>query len=419
MRISDIIVTPVAIPLPEPLLHAWGAHPGFGRLLVQVRTDEGLTGVGECSLTPSRAMEETLRACRTQVIGEDPFNLERIRAKVAVPFYVRLFGSPLTLAYAALEFACLDIQGKATGRPVCDLLGGRLRDRVPLTAYLFYPRLGESTSWEEAHQRVLAYASELVENRGLRAIKLKAGVFPPDAEVETVRGLRERFPGVPIRMDPNSVWSVATSVRVGRALVDVGLEYLEDPTWGLRGMAQVKKMVPYLPLASNMALFGYEDIAPATALEAVDVLLADPHWYGGLVATKALARVCETLSLDMGMHSGVEFGVSLAALLHLCASLPNLSHFPDVHYHYLPDDIIRGGPLAYSDGGLAVPQGPGLGVELDEEKVGRYHELYEAAMSSESMREQALRNLFLCPPLTLQGRPVGSETGGLYVKPRW
>ncbi len=420
MRISELVFTPVAIPLRRPLLHAWGCHPAFGRIVVEVRTDEGLRGLGECSLTPGRAMEETLRFCRTQILGEDPFQLERIRAKIAVPFYVRLFGSLLTLAYAAIEFACLDIQGKATGRPVADLLGGRLRERIPLTAYVFYPRLGDPTSWEEAQEAVVAEAEELVEGRGLGAIKLKAGVFPPEAEVETIRALRRRFPSIPIRMDPNSVWSVATSVRVGRLLQDAGLEYLEDPTWGLRGMAQVKKMLPYLPLASNMALFGYDDIAPAAFMDAVDVLLADPHWYGGLVATKAVARVCEALSFDMGMHSGVELGVSLAALLHLCASLPNLSHFPDVHYHYLPDDVIRGGPLAYVHGCLPVPSGPGLGVELDEEKVGRYHELYESAMASEEIREQAMRELFLAPPLEAGGKLVGAvETGGLYVKPRW
>jgi len=420
MRITDLVVTPVVIPLQRPLLHAWGCHPAFGRVLVQLRTDEGLWGLGECSLAPGRVMEETLRLCRAQILGEDPFQLERIRAKIAVPFYVRLFGSLLTLAYAAIEFACLDIQGKAAGRPVADLLGGRLRQCIPLTAYLFYPRLGDPTSWQEAHEAVLAEAERLVRRHGLGAIKLKAGVFPPDAEVETIRALRRLFPSIPIRMDPNSVWSVATSVRVGRLLQDTGLEYLEDPTWGLRGMAQVKKMLPHLPLASNMALFGYDDIAPAALLGAVDVLLADPHWYGGLLATKAVARVCEALNFDLGMHSGVEFGVSLAALLHLCASLPNLSHFPDVHYHYLPDDVIRGGPLVYKDGCLPVPSGPGLGVELDEEKVGRYHELYEAAMSSDEIREQAMRELFLPPPLTAKGKQIGgTENGGLYGKPRW
>jgi glucarate dehydratase len=401
MKITDLRVTPVAIPLSQPLLHAWGVHPGFGRIVVQVFTDDGLVGLGECSLTPSgRQMEEVLKSCRPLVLGEDPFDLERLRWKIAQPFYVRMFGSNLTNAYAAIEFACLDIQGKAIGRPVCDLLGGRLRDRVPFTAYLFYHADGqEIPPWERASERMVSYAAHLAETLGLRSFKIKGGVYPPDQEVETFIALRERFPGVPIRIDPNSVWSVSTSVRIARRLAEYDMEYLEDPTWGLAGMARVKRMAPYVPLASNMACFGYEDVAPATLLEAVDVVLADPHWYGGLRATKALATMLDVFGLDMGMHSGVEFGVSLAAVLHLAAALPNLSHAPDAHYHYLEDDIIQGGPLKYQDGGIAVPEGPGLGVDLDPDKVERYHELYEG---------------YLASPLATEPRP-----GPLYIRPKW
>ncbi|MDP2950082.1 MAG: enolase C-terminal domain-like protein, partial [Chloroflexota bacterium] len=340
-----------------------------------------------------------LNSCRPLVVGEDPFNLERLRWKIAVPFYVRMFGSNLVNAYAAIEFACLDIQGKAIGRPVCDLLGGRLADRISITAYVFYQAEGGDTSWEGTSERLVEYVASLVGNYGLRSIKIKGGVHPPDQEVETFITLRRRFPGLPMRIDPNSVWSVATSARIARRLAEYDIEYLEDPTWGLAGMARVKRMVPYVPLASNMACFGYEDIAPAALLEAVDVVLADPHWYGGLRATKSLAMVLETLNLDMGMHSGTEFGVSLAALLHLAAAIPNLSHAPDAHYHYLEDDIIQGGKLKYEDGGIALPAGPGLGVELDEEKVERYHGLYEQ---------------FIASPLATQPR-----MGPVITKPKW
>jgi glucarate dehydratase len=398
MKITDLKITPLAIPLSTPLLHAWGTHVAFGRLIVQVYTDEGIVGLGECSMTPNgRQMEEVLNSCRPLVVGEDPFNLERLRWKIAVPFFIRMFGSNITNAYAAIEFACLDIQGKAIGRPVCDLLGGRLKDVIPITAYVFYLAPGGDASWEGSSRRLIDYTASLVENYGLRSIKIKGGVHPPDQEVETFITLRKRFPDVPMRIDPNSVWSVATSVRIARRLAEYDIEYLEDPTWGLAGMARVKKMVPYVPLASNMACFGYEDIAPAALLESVDVVLADPHWYGGLRATKALATVLETLNLDMGMHSGTECGVSLAALLQLTAAIPNLSHAPDAHYHYLEDDIIRGGKLEYADGGLAVPTGPGLGVELDEEKVERYHQLYEAFMASPMVSQPRMGPVFTKP----------------------
>jgi len=381
MKIVDLIVTPVGIPLGTPLLHAWGVHPGFGRAIIEVVTDEGLVGLGETTLTPSpNQMEAVLKSCRSSILGEDPFNLERLRWKIANPFNVRMFGPNLINAYAAVEFACLDLQGQAVGRPVSDLLGGRMRDRVPVSAYVFYESPGGADSppdWEQADAVVRAKCVELVDGKGCKAIKLKGGVYPPDLEAETVRRLRERFPAVPIRLDPNSSWALTTAVRVARKLNDCGLEYLEDPVWGLNGMAALKRLCPWMPLASNMACFGWEDLGPAALLGAVDVILADPHWYGGLVATKALARTCETFGLDMGMHSGTEFGVSLAAVLHLAAALPSIHHAPDVHYHYLPDDVIAGGPLPYEDGAIRVPEGPGLGVKLDHDKLAVYNRLYE------------------------------------------
>jgi glucarate dehydratase len=381
MKIADLIVTPVAIPLAAPLLHAWGVHPGFGRVIIQVVTDDGQIGLGETSLTPhGRQMEEVLRACKPLIRGEDPFDLERLRWKVSNPFYVRMFGPNLTNAYAAIEFACLDIQGQAIGRPVYDLLGGRMRERVPISAYIFYESShgAEATPpWEEADARIVEKCVELVEGKGCLAIKFKGGVYPPDEEAATVRHLRERFPDVPIRLDPNSSWALTTAVRIARALVDYNLEYLEDPVWGLQSMAKLKRLAPWMPLASNMACFGYEDVAPAVLLDAVDVVLADPHWYGGLRATKELARLCETFGLDMGMHSGTEFGVSLAAVLHLAAALPSIHHAPDAHYHYLSDDVIEGGPLGYGEGAIGVPEGPGLGVKLDANKLAHYNQVYE------------------------------------------
>lgn len=401
MKIIDLRATPVAMPLKTPLLHAWGVHPAFGRLIVQVFTDEGIVGLGECGLAPGgREMEEVVNSCRRLIVGEDPFNLERLRSKIAVPLHVRMSGSNLTNAYAAIEFACLDIQGKAVGRPVHDLLGGALRDHVPLTAYLFYfAENGREGPWEKASEGVVEYATRLVEEYGLRSLKLKGGVYPPDQEVETFIALRKRFPGLPIRIDPNGVWSIATSARIARRLAEYDIEYLEDPTWGLAGMARVKKMVPYVPLASNVACIGYEDLAPAYLLESLDIVLADPHWYGGLRATKALGMVLEAFNLDMGMHSGTELGVSMSAVLHLAASLPNLSHAPDAHYHYLEDDVIKGGRFSYVDGGMRVPSGPGLGVELDEQKLEQYHQLYEAYVAG-----------------AISVPPVPTP---LYVKPKW
>ncbi len=372
MKIVDLEYTPVFVPIEAPLRYSQGAHPGFSRIIVQLKTDEGQIGLGECY--GGKGREGQLEEFRASLIGEDPFQLERIRWKLGSPGALKLFGHILPLA--AVEFACLDLQGKALGKPVSELLGGRVRNRIPFSAYLFYRYPNEEGEGEiSSAEQMVAFARKLVQKHGLRTIKYKNGVFRVDEEIQTFIALRQAFPDHKIRMDPNAVWSVTTSVYVAKKLRDYDLEYLEDPTWGLRGMARVNRKAPWVTLASNMSVFAIEDLPPAVLLEVLDVILLDPHWYGGIHRARLAGQICETFNLDVGMHSGAELGVSLAAMLHLAAVLPNLAAAPDSHYHHLLDDVIAGGKLKYENGEIAVPNGPGLGIQLDYDKLARYHEL--------------------------------------------
>jgi glucarate dehydratase len=373
MKITDVRWTPAFIPIEAPLRYAYGAHPGFSRFVIEVHTDEGLIGLGECYSGASR--EGQLREMRPLLIGEDPFQLERIRWKLSSPSAQKLFGN--VLGYAGLEFACLDLQGKATGRPVCDLLGGRVRDEVPFAGYLFYRYANEHGEGEvSSAEQMVAYARKLVDRYGFQTLKFKNGVFDPDTEIETFIALRREFPKMKLRLDPNAAWSVTTAVRVAHKLAQYDVEYLEDPVWGLRAMERVNAKVPWITLASNMSVFAFEDLAPAARMNILDMVLLDPHWYGGISRARLAAGVCEALGLDVGLHSGAEFGISQAAAVHLLAAVPNLSAAADSHYHHLTDDILVGGKLQYTaDGKMAVPSGPGLGVELDRDKLAKYHEL--------------------------------------------
>jgi glucarate dehydratase len=374
MKITDVRWTPAFIPIEAPLRYAFGAHPGFSRIVVEVHTDEGLVGLGECYGGASRAGQ--LAEMRPSLIGEDPFQLERIRWKLAAPSTLKFFGH--VLAYAALDFACLDLQGQALGKPVCDLLGGRLRDEIPFSAYLFYRYPNEQGQGEVSNaEQMVAFARELVSKYGFETLKYKNGVLAPDEEIDTFIALRQAFPTHKIRLDPNAAWTVTTAVRVARKLHDYDVEYLEDPVWGLRGMARVNAKAPWVTLASNMSVFSFEDLAPNVFLDAVDVALLDPHWYGGISRARLAGQICETLGVDVGMHSGAEFGISQAAMLHLAATLPNLVPAADSHYHHLLDDVIEGGKLKYHYGKMAVPRGPGLGVKLDRDKLAKYHEMSE------------------------------------------
>ena len=372
MRITDLRATPVFVPIKAPLIYSQGSHPGFSRIIVEVETDEGITGLGECY--GGAAREAKLNEYRDALVGEDPLQLERLRWKMGSPVSLKLFGE--VLPFAAIEFALLDIQGKALGGPVSELLGGILRDRIDTAGYLFYRRAnGDGEGAIQSQDELCAFASDLIDEYGFGTIKYKNGVHPPDEEIETVRALRERFPKHRLRIDPNAVWSVATAARVAQRLSDCDLEYLEDPTWGMRGLARVNAKVPWMALASNMAVFGMDDLLPAIQMDVVDVVLLDPHWYGGISRARLAGQVCELANVDVGMHSGAELGISLAAMLHLAAVLPNLAVAIDTHYHHLTDDVIAGGLMAIESGAIRVPTGPGLGVELDRDKLRIYAEL--------------------------------------------
>lgn len=372
MKITDVRWTPAFIPIEAPLRYAFGSHPGFSRIVIEVETDEGITGLGECYSGASRA--GYLAEMKPLLIGEDPMNLERIRWKLAAPTALKLFGG--TLSYAGLEFAILDIQGKALNRPVCDLLGGRVRDEVSFAAYLFYRYANDAGAGEISNaEQMVAFAKELVARYGFRSLKYKNGVLPPDEEIDIFIALREAFPKHRIRLDPNAAWTITTAVHVARRLHDYDMEYLEDPVWGLRAMQRVNEKAPWVTLASNMSVFAYDDLAPNVMNDVLDVVLLDPHWYGGISRAKVAGQICDTMSVDVGMHSGAEFGISQAAMLHLAASLPNLVLAADSHYHHLTDDILEGGKMQYKNGAMAVPKGAGLGVSLDRDKLARYHEL--------------------------------------------
>jgi glucarate dehydratase len=282
-----------------------------------------------------------------------------------------------TQVLAALEFACLDLLGQAWGVPVCDILGGRLRDRVPFAAYCFFrypnPKTGEGEV--RTVDQLVEYTGAMKQRCGFQTHKLKAGVFHPDYELEAYRALTAAFPQDSFRFDPNAVWSTEQAIRFGQAIEGLRNDYLEDPVYGLNGMRRTRQMIR-VPLATNTVVVNFEQLAANALDTAVDVILLDTTFWGGIRACVKAAAVCETFQLGVAVHSSGELGIQLATMLHLGAVLPNLSFAADAHYHHLTGDIIEGGPMRYENGSIAVPDGPGLGVKLDRDKLREYSELY-------------------------------------------
>jgi glucarate dehydratase len=415
VHIAEMHITPIALGDP-PLLNAAGLHaPYCLRTVVELVTDGGLRGIAE--VPGGAAINAALAAARNIVVGSDPLNWHALRARLDnqgssegpaargdKPWDSR---SRIQI-FSALDVACLDIQGRAFGVPVAALLGGVLRDRVPYSAYLFYKYEGAggelgfgtdpgATGWAGARQRaaldpdgIVKQARAMVAEFGFQSIKLKGGCFEPAQEVAAMRALRAAFgPGVPLRLDPNAVWTVETSIQWGRELEGI-LEYLEDPCRTQEAMAKVRGALK-TPLATNMCTTSFADLPSSVATGSEDIILADHHFWGGLRSSMELAAHCRTFGRGVSMHSNSHAGISLAAMTHLGAAMPNLAYALDTHYPWQQDEIVAGGRLRIEGGCVALPKGAGLGVEIDRPALARAHEAYRRCGLTERNDEPEMR----------------------------
>jgi glucarate dehydratase len=359
--------------------------------------------VGDTSVPTARVLARAAaEAAAEVVVGQDPFQLNAIRTELESRFGTdgaeARGESPwdkrrTVHVFSAIEVACYDLMGKATHRPVCDLLGGRVRDRVDFSAYLFYKYEGaggalgfgtdpNATGWAAARQRaaldpegVVAEAKAMCEEFGFKSIKLKGGAFPPDQEVDAILALRDAFgPDTPLRLDPNAIWQVDTAIQAGQRLLGV-LEYYEDPVRGQENMAAVAQALD-IPLATNMCTTSFDDIPGSVRLGSEHIILSDHHFWGGLKASIELGRICQVFGRGLSMHSNSHVGISLAAMAQLAAATPNLTYACDTHYPWQWEEVVAGGRLPFDDGAYVVTNEPGLGVELDRDALTKLHQQY-------------------------------------------
>jgi glucarate dehydratase len=381
MKITDIKATTVTVPLEAPLRHAAGCHWGrFVRTIVEVETDEGITGLGEMG-GGGESAEGAFRAMKDYLVGHNPANLEEMRFKIANPT-ASLYNNR-TQILAALEFACLDIIGQKWNAPVYEILGGKLQSEVPFASYLFFRYANPKTGVSEIRtpEQLVAHAKDLKEKYRFTSHKLKGGIFRPEYELECYRALAaeigtDKTNGDSFRFDPNAAWSTEQAIWFGQAIEDIRNDYYEDPVFGLHGMRRTREMVR-IPLATNTVVVNFEQLAANVLNTACDVILLDTTFWGGIRPCVKAAGICETFQLGVAVHSSGELGIQLATMLQLGAVIPNLSFAADAHYHHLTDDIIEGGKFEYQNGKIKVPDGAGLGVRLDRDKLNEYAELYK------------------------------------------
>ena len=390
LTITGLTVTPIALPDP-PLLAASGCHgPYFLRNVVELQTEGGIVGLGE---TPGGAgVTAALERARRIVVGQNAFAYRKFARDV------QAMGMG---AYAGIELACLDACARATGRRLCELVGGPVRDPVEFAAYLFYRYAADHPviladahlvdsrgrgdraldSWGEVRsaEAMAALAVKFRDRFGFRVFKLKAGVLAPEVERDSLVAMAEQLgPEARLRIDPNARWKTATAVRIGQAIQKLPLEYYEDPVQGQAAMAEVRRATG-LKMSTNMCVTQFAHIPEALRLHPIDVLLCDHHYFGGFAGCLALGPIARAAGWTLSQHSNSHTGVTMAAMIHLAASIPELTLASDTHYPWLVEgfDIIEGPALAIRKGSMAVPPGAGLGVTLDRDKLARANEVYQ------------------------------------------
>jgi len=406
MKIVDVRVHSIAIADP-PLRSSYGLHAPYAlRTILELESDDGMTGISETY--GGEAPARSLAAISRDVIGQNPYRLTGQLSSMTEgegsgiersQTYLVPGENPLdqsTRTYAAVEVACLDLIGKSVGQPVCDLIGGRVRDKVAFSAYPFFKYAGGGGEGDDLREdeygevltpeALVGEVKQMIARYGFGSVKFKGGVLEPDLEIEAVKLLRQEFGGkVPLRIDPNSAWTVDTSVRVGKDIAQElsGGGYLEDPTAGLKNMAQVRKLLMAdgieTPLATNVAVTSFADIPEALESDAVQIILCDHHYWGGMRRVQRLAGLCKVFGIGLSMHSNSHLGVSLMAMAHVAAATPHLTYACDTHYPWQSekDEVVAGGRVSIVDGCVSIGDEPGLGVELDYDQLARGRERFD------------------------------------------
>lgn len=405
--VTEMLVIPVA-GRDSMLLNLSGAHgPFFTRNVVILRDTDGRQGIGE--VPGGESIRRTLEEAKPLVVGRSIGEYNNVLADVQRQFAGRdaagrglqTFDLRVTIhAVTALEAALLDLLGQFLGVPVAALLGeGQQRKAVEALGYLFYigdrgktdlayrDGIGEQDEWlrlrdEEAMtaDAIVRLAEAAYARYGFNDFKLKGGVLSGDEEMEAVVQLAGRFPNARITLDPNGAWSLEEAIRLCRDKRGI-LAYAEDPCGAERGYSGREVMAEFrratgLATATNMIACDWREMGHAIQLQAVDIPLADPHFWT-MQGSVRVAQMCRDWGLTWGSHSNNHFDISLAMFTQAAAAAPGTITAIDTHWIWQDGERLTKEPLQITGGMIAVPERPGLGVEADMERIEQAHDLYK------------------------------------------
>ena len=338
------------------------------KTVIQVRTEHGVTGLGECA-DGDQALAVMTMAQR--LIGCDVRDINAARAR-CVPAMAYSSWANVTAArrvFGGLEMAFWDARGKAEGRSVADLMGGAVRTKIPLTEYFSYRLAGPHEPGENSPIDVARYCARMIEQHGSQIFEGKVGTVGLDQEVRMVAEIRQAIGQRPLYLDANGTWSVPTARAALRALAPYDLTWFEEPCETYEEMAALRAH-------SDISFSAHAiDLPKAARLGCPDAIVTNSNEHGGLQGTSDFIAACAAMGVGFRFHSG-ETGIASAAYMHLTASHSHVGGASQTLLRWYGDDVIEGGPHEVRDGVATLPAGPGLGVHLDPKALARCHERY-------------------------------------------
>jgi L-alanine-DL-glutamate epimerase-like enolase superfamily enzyme len=388
MKITDVRPTIVAVPLKTAYKSTWrrsyiGATPMVA-VLVEIETDDGIVGIGETPVVvghDANVTVDVINAVEFLLLGQDPLQVEILKREMYSHCGLPHLGvRGLGWALSGIDIALWDIVGKTAGLPLHKMWGGPFRTQIP-----FYADLPPDTP-----DRMAASAKQWVEE-GFRTVYIKVG-FDPDLDVSRVAAVREAIGrgSIRLRVDANQAWSPGMAKHVIRRMAPYDLEYVEQPVqmYNLDDLAEVRRAVS-VPILAHESTYTFYDALNVVKHQAADALQLDPRFDAGLLGARLAAGIAEAAGLPVVTHTFGELGVATAAFMQLIAACPNFILDNQTYYWNLVDDVIKDGLMAFRNGALALPPGPGIGVGLDSDRVQKYAELYQRELAGKPIERPA------------------------------
>jgi len=362
MKITAVKATPVNIPLERPYWWTGGLYPGTSKIIIEVETDEGITGLGEA---PSTDVLSLIQQMGEKLIGHDPLDIAGAESKCVPPWQIvqNTDDASVVKAFGAIEIALWDIRGKVFNQPLYMLLGGAVRKEIPFTEYFAFRPDAEMTA-----EQVVEYCQRMRDEHGSTFFEGKLILGDPRREIETVRKLREGLgEDAMIRLDSNMQWSVYPARQILREIEPYNIRNYEDPVATFEEMAQLRQHSS-IPFSSHVP-----DIRRAVALGVPDAIVTNFAVLGGINRAVRFIGACEAMGVKFWCYSG-DAGVATAAYLHMVAAQPWITEPSQSLFRWQIGDVIEQGPFRQKNNVVRVPEGPGLGVTLDRSALKHWHQ---------------------------------------------